>query len=367
VTGSSVENELPHRTTFSKFIIEAVRDGVGDAALTGLLNDVQTACKFIALAVSRGALHPVPASGTDVNVQGEQQKPLDVISNDIMLSECSRGGAVCAMASEELPDIYEIPQGYRRGSYLLAFDPLDGSSNLDVNVTVGTIFSVMRADEGVTNPTAADFLKPGSQQVAAGFALHGPSSMIVITLGRGVHGFTLDREIGAYTLTHPDMRISESTNEFAINASNERFWEPPVRHYVEECVAGKAGARGEDFNMRWIASMVADVYRILVRGGLFMYPRDTKDVTKPGRLRLLYEASPMAMIVEQAGGLATTGRERILDIVPTSLHQRVPVILGSRNEVERLSKYHAAYDRGEDLAFDSPLFNARSMFRTTTT
>jgi fructose-1,6-bisphosphatase len=187
--------------------------------------------------------------------------------------------------------------------------------------------------------------------------------MIVLTLGRGVHGFTLDREIGAYTLTHPDMRIPETTHEFAINASNERFWEPPVRHYVEECIAGKSGPRGEDFNMRWIASMVAEVYRILVRGGLFMYPRDTKDPSKPGRLRLLYEASPMAMIVEQAGGLASTGRERILDIVPTSLHQRVPVILGSRAEVERLAKYHAAYDRGEDLAFDSPLFNVRSMFR----
>ena len=187
--------------------------------------------------------------------------------------------------------------------------------------------------------------------------------MIVLTLGRGVHGFTLDREIGAYTLTHPNMRIPATSREFAINASNERFWEPPVRHYVEECVSGTAGARGDDFNMRWVASMVADVYRILVRGGLFMYPRDSKDPSKAGRLRLLYEANPMAMIVEQAGGLATTGRERLLDIVPTSLHQRVPVILGSREEVERLTKYHAAYDRGEDLVFDSPLFSTRSMFR----
>jgi fructose-1,6-bisphosphatase len=179
-----------------------------------------------------------------------------------------------------------------------------------------------------------------------------------------VHGFTLDPEIGAYTLTHPDMRIPENSREFAINASNERFWEPPVRHYVEECIAGKSGSRGVDFNMRWVASLVAEVHRILVRGGVFMYPRDGKDPSKAGRLRLLYEANPMAMLVEQAGGAASTGRERILEIVPTGLHQRVPVILGSRNEVERLVRYHATYDRGDELAFATPLFNARSLFRT---
>ena len=353
------------RTTFSKFIIEQeLRAAVPDPHLTALLNDIQTACKYIALAVSRGSLATGESVRTATNVQGEEQKALDVISNDIMLEQCEQGGTVCGMASEEMDELYPIAREHRRGRYLLAFDPLDGSSNLDVNVTVGTIFSILRAPEGVTEPTTEHFLQPGSAQVAAGFALHGPCSMIVITVGSGVHGFTLDREIGAYTLTHPSMRVPENTREFAINASNERFWEPPVRHYVAECIAGSEGARGVDFNMRWVASMVAEVFRILVRGGLFMYPRDTKDLTKPGRLRLLYEANPMAMIVEQAGGAASTGRERILDLQPVALHQRVPVILGSRSEVERLVQYHQAYDAGEDLAFDAPLFSSRTMFRS---
>jgi fructose-1,6-bisphosphatase I/sedoheptulose-1,7-bisphosphatase/fructose-1,6-bisphosphatase I len=187
--------------------------------------------------------------------------------------------------------------------------------------------------------------------------------MIVLTLGTGVHGFTLDPEIGAYILTHPDLAIPADTHEFAVNASNRRFWEPPVQRYVEECLEGRTGVRGKDFNMRWIASLVAEVHRILMRGGLFMYPRDTKDPAKPGRLRLLYEANPIAWIVEQAGGMATTGRERILDVRPDSLHQRVPVILGSRHEVARLARYHQEFDRGEDQPFRSPLFNERSLFR----
>jgi fructose-1,6-bisphosphatase I len=357
---------MPHRrTTFSKFIIEEQRRRPNpDPDLTALLNDIQTACKFIASAISRGTLLNAPGAERRVNVQGEEQRLLDVVANEIMLRECEWGGKLCGMASEELDEPYLIPHAYPRGPYLLVFDPLDGSSNLDVNVTVGTIFSVLRAPEGVSEPRADAFLRPGTEQLAAGFALYGPASMIVITLGAGVHGFTLDPEIGAYTLSHPDMRIAEETREFAINASNERFWEPPVRHYVEECIAGKAGARDVDFNMRWVASLVAEVHRILVRGGVFLYPRDTKDPAKAGRLRLLYEANPMAMIVEQAGGVATTGRERILDIVPTSLHQRVPLILGSRQEVERLRRYHDAYDRGEELGFATPLFNTRSLFRT---
>jgi fructose-1,6-bisphosphatase len=189
--------------------------------------------------------------------------------------------------------------------------------------------------------------------------------MIVITLGTGVHGFTLDPEIGAYILTHPSLSIAEDTQEFAINASNQRFWEPPVRRYVEECLAGRSGVRGKDFNMRWIASLVAEVHRILMRGGLFMYPADTRDPAKPGRLRLLYEANPMAMLIEQAGGAASTGRGRIQEVVPVSLHQRVPVILGSRNEVMRLARYHGEFDRGE-VAFTSPLFNERTLFGVAT-
>jgi fructose-1,6-bisphosphatase len=355
---------MPYRrTTLSKFIIEEQRKLEGGAELIALVNDIQTACKYIASAVAKGAL-AVPRGGAGaINVQGEEQQPLDLIANDIMLGSCEWGGYLAGMASEELEAPYEIPAAYPRGKYLLVFDPLDGSSNLDVNVTVGTIFSVLRAPEGVTSPTVQDFLQPGTAQVCAGYALYGPSAMIVLTLGTGVHGFTLDPEIGAYLLTHPNLTIPADTQEFAVNTSNQRFWEPPVKRYVEECIAGKSGVRGKDFNMRWIASMVAEVHRILMRGGLFMYPRDTKDPGKPGRLRLLYEASPIGWLVEQAGGAASTGRGRILEVVPTSLHQRVPVILGSKHEVERLARYHAEYDRGEDQPFSSPLFNTRSLYR----
>ncbi len=359
---------MPHsRTTFSKFIIEDQRRRGGtDPELTALLNDVQTACKYIASAVSRGNLNdPSGAVVTTVNVQGEEQKKLDVISNEIMLREIEFGGTTCGMVSEENDEPVSIPDGHPKGKYLIAFDPLDGSSNLDVNLTVGTIFSIMRAPDECEKPTVEDFLKPGTEQLAAGFALYGSASMIVITVGDGVHGFTLDREIGAFILTHPRMQIPQETREFAINASNQRHWETPVKHYVEECIAGKSGVRGVDFNMRWVASLVAEVFRILVRGGLFMYPRDTKDASREGRLRLLYEANPMAMIVEQAGGAATTGRERILDLQPKDIHQRVPLILGSISEVERLTRYHEAHDRGEELVFATPLFKERSLFRAT--
>src|SRR5512143_1385209 len=352
---------LHGRTTLSKFIIEEQRHLAGGAELIALVNDIQTACKYIASAVAHGALTGARGSTGQLNVQGEDQKPLDRIANDIMLASCEWGGYLAGMVSEEMDAPYPIPAQYPRGRYLLVFDPLDGSSNLDVNVTVGTIFSVLRAPEGVVDPKPEDFLQPGSKQVCAGYALYGPAAMIVLTLGTGVHGFTLEPEIGAYILTHPNLAIAEDTQEFAVNASNQRFWEPPVRRYVEECLAGKTGTRGKDFNMRWSASLVAEVHRILMRGGLFMYPKDTKDPTKPGRLRLLYEANPMAMLVEQAGGAASTGRGRILDAIPASLHQRVPVILGSKSEVDRLERYHAEHDRGE-VAFSSPLFNERSLF-----
>ncbi len=352
------------RTTFSKFIIEDQRRmAEPDPQLTALLNDIQTACKYIASAVSRGALRGLQTSPVTTNVQGDVQKPLDVIANEIMLRNCEWGGELCGMASEEMEAPYPIPQQYPRGRYLLLFDPLDGSSNLDVDVTVGTIFSVLRAPEGVTHPSVCDFLQPGTQQVCAGYALYGPSVMLVVTMGRGVHGFTLDPEIGAFTLTHPDLCIPETCHEFAINTSNARFWEPPVQRYVDECVKGNSGPREADFNMRWIASLVAEVHRILVRGGLFMYPKDTRDPAKPGQLRLMYEANPVAFLIEQAGGRASTGRGRLLEVVPTELHQRIPVILGSSGEVERLERYHREYDAGEDREFESPLFNVRSLFR----
>ena len=286
-----------------------------------------------------------------------------MIANDIMLRSCEWGGQLCGMASEEMEAPYQIPGQYPRGRYLLLFDPLDGSSNIDVDVTVGTIFSVLRAPDGVSEPKPEDFLQPGTRQVCAGYALYGPSAMLVVTMGRGVHGFTLDPQIGAFTLTHPMMRIPDEAREFAINTSNARFWEPPVQRYVDECVKGSSGPRSADFNMRWIASLVAEVHRILVRGGLFMYPKDTKDPSKAGRLRLLYEANPIALLIEQANGRASTGRGRLFEVVPNDLHQRISVILGSRSEVERIERYYREYDAGEDREFASPLFNVRSLFR----
>ena len=351
------------RTNVNKFLVEEQRRNpalAGDFSM--LVSDIVRSCKTISQSVSRGALAGVLGDAGSDNVQGEAQKKLDVLANDSFLHHCEWGGHLAALASEEMDEILPIPATHPRGAYLLVFDPLDGSSNIDVNLSVGSIFSILRCPGDIENPTEADFLQPGTQQVAAGYAIYGPATMLVLTVGNGVHGFTLDREIGEFLLTHPDLKVTPATKEFAINTSNERFWEPPVRRYVEECLAGKTGERGKDFNMRWIASMVAEVHRILMRGGVFMYPRDTKDPSKPGRLRLLYEANPMAMIIEQAGGRASTGRQDILQLQPESLHQRVPVILGSREEVERLERYHSEYDRGEDKPFTSPLFGTRSLF-----
>ena len=335
--------QVESRPTITEFLLREQRKApAATGAFTAVINNVRLACKRIAHAVGQGALSGAVGSAGTQNVQGETQVPLDVLADEIFVRTSEWSGTLAGLVSEEREEPIQIPEEHPRGRYLLVFDPLDGSSNVDVNVSVGSIFSVLRCPEGVTEPRAKDFLQPGTKQVAAGYAIYGPTTMLVLTLGRGTHGFTLDRAMGEFILTHPDMKVPASTREFAINASNERFWEPPVRRYVAECVQGKTGTRGADFNMRWIASMVAEVHRILVRGGLFMYPRDTKDPAKPGRLRLMYEANPMAMIVEQAGGAATTGRERLLDIAPTALHQRVAVFLGSRSEVEVVTRYHAA-------------------------
>jgi len=328
------------RTTVTHFIIDAMREKQGHGNLTLLLNDVVTACKVISDQVNHGALVGALGSAGSENIQGETQKKLDILSNDIFLRFNEVGGHLAGMASEEMDDPYALPEGAPRGKYLLLFDPLDGSSNIDVNVSVGTIFSILKCPEGVTHPEVEDFLQPGTTQVCAGYALYGPSSMLVLTTGDGVNGFTLDQNVGEFMLTHPDMTIPEDTREFAINASNSRFWEAPVKRYVDECLAGEEGPRGENFNMRWIASMVAEVHRILVRGGIFMYPMDERMRSKGGKLRLMYEANPMGFIVEQAGGVCSTGRERIMDIKPSGLHQRVPVILGSKNEVDRVVSYH---------------------------
>jgi len=354
------------RTTLTQFLIEEQRrhpQATGE--FSGLLNVIGTACKLIANAVNKGALIGVLGSAGAENVQGEVQKKLDVISNELMLHSNEWAGHLAAMASEEMDHIYLIPARYPRGKYLLLFDPLDGSSNIDVNISVGTIFSILRSPSPDAEPTPEDFLQPGAQQVCAGFTLYGPSTMLVITAGNGVNGFTLDRDVGEFVLTHPLMRIADDAMEFAINASNERFWETPVKRYVSECLAGKSGPRGKDFNMRWVASLVAETYRILMRGGVFMYPKDTKDPAKAGRLRLMYEANPISFIVEQAGGMSTTGRERTLEVAPNDIHQRVPFIFGSKNEVERIIRYHSEYAQGieSEQDFGMPLFNTRSLFR----
>ena len=354
---------MPLKSTLTEFIIgEQRKYSQATGGFTALLNDIRLACKRISYLIGKGALGGVHGAAAGENIQGERQMKLDVMANDIFLRTNEWGGHLAAMVSEELEAVYQIPAQNPRGRYLLAFDPLDGSSNIDVNVTVGSIFSVLRCPEGVTEPTAQDFLQPGSEQVCAGYAIYGPTTMLVLTLGHGVYGFTLDREIGEFILTHPELRIPAQTSEFAINSSNERFWEPPVKRYISECLAGASGPRAKDFNMRWIASFVAEAHRILMRGGLFMYPKDNKDPVKPGRLRLLYEANPMAFLVEQAGGAASTGRARMLEVAPEGLHQRVPVILGSKEEVERIARYHAEYDQGVDQPYTSPLFNKRSLF-----
>ncbi|MBK8067886.1 MAG: class 1 fructose-bisphosphatase [Rhodanobacteraceae bacterium] len=327
--------------SLTRFLIEEQREhGRINSDLRLLIEVVARACKGISIAVGKGALGGVLGSADSENIQGEVQKKLDVLSNEILLEANEWGGHLAAIASEEMDHPHAIPNRYPKGEYLLLFDPLDGSSNIDVNVSVGTIFSVLRCPDGVTEPTEADFLQPGSQQLAAGYAVYGPSTILVLTTGSGTHSFTLDREVGSFVLTGRNLRIPEETSEFAINMSNIRHWQAPMRRYIDELLAGKTGPRGRDFNMRWVASMVADVHRILTRGGIFMYPRDLKDPSKPGRLRLMYEANPMAFIVEQAGGAATTGLMRMLDVQPTELHQRVPVFLGSRAEVERVSAYH---------------------------
>ncbi len=327
--------------SLTRFLLEEQRaKGLINADLRLLIEVVSRACKSISIAIGKGSLGGALGSAGSENVQGEVQKKLDVLSNEILLEANEWGGHLAALASEEMDDPHPIPHRYPKGEYLLVFDPLDGSSNIDVNISVGTIFSVLRCPDGVSEPDAQAFLQPGAKQVAAGYAVYGPNTLLVLTLGDGVHVFTLDREMGSFILSQQNLRIPEETSEFAINMSNQRHWEAPVQRYISELVAGTTGPRERDFNMRWVASMVADVHRILTRGGIFLYPRDTRDSSKPGKLRLLYEANPMSFIVEQAGGAASTGHQRILDVQPTSLHERIAVILGSKNEVERVGAYH---------------------------
>jgi len=366
-----MSSSAPRATLVRYLIEERRRFPQASGELNGLLLDVSVACKAIARIVAFGALDDAtgPMSGgsapsTGINVQGEVQKPLDVLSNELFVRMNEWNGHLAGMASEEMTLPHQIPAAYPRGKYLLVFDPLDGSSNIDVNLTVGSIFSILRAPPSVIESgrdvTEDDFLQPGATQVAAGYALYGPTTMFVLTVGNGVTCFTLNPNLGEFVLTHAGVQVPDETHEFAINSSNARFWEAPVKRYVDECLAGRSGPRAKDFNMRWIASMVADAHRILMRGGVFLYPRDTKDAAKPGRLRLLYEANPIAFLMEQAGARASTGRQPLLGVMPTSLHQRIGVIFGSRSEVERIERYHH-----EPSAHDSanPLFAERGLFR----
>jgi fructose-1,6-bisphosphatase I len=334
---------MAKRISLTQYLVEQERQhGHITAQLRLLIEVVARACKRIAISVNKGALGDVLGSAGSENVQGEVQKKLDVISNEVLIEANEWGGHLAAMASEEMDSIHLVPNRYPQGEYLLLFDPLDGSSNIDVNVSIGTIFSVLRKVGHTRGISEEDFLQPGRQQAAAGYCVYGPQTTLVLTVGDGVAMFTLDREQGSFVLTQDNVQIPADTKEFAINMSNMRHWAPPVRRYIDECLAGKEGPRGKDYNMRWIASMVADVHRILSRGGVFMYPWDKREPDKPGKLRLMYEANPMAFLVEQAGGMATNGQQRIMDIGPKKLHERVSVILGSRNEVQRVTDYHVA-------------------------
>jgi fructose-1,6-bisphosphatase I / sedoheptulose-1,7-bisphosphatase len=351
------------RMTLSRFLAaEAHHHGDATGELSALILDVAAACLQIAEKVRHGALGDASGSAVAKNPQGDTQQTLDIVANDIFLRANETGGRVAGMVSEEMEAPYAIPPDRAKGKYLLVFDPLDGSSNIDVNVAVGSIFSILCAGTSQTADAAAEFLQRGSRQVCAGYAIYGPATMLVLTFGRGVHGFTLEPQLGIFLLTHPSMTIPAAASEFAINASNCRFWEPAVKRYIDECLAGKTGPRGKDFNMRWIASLVAEVHRILVRGGVFLYPRDCKEPAKPGRLRLLYEANPVSYIVEQAGGRSVSGCDRILDIEPSGLHQRIGLIFGAQEEVERIESYHR--DQGAPRE-DAPLFTNRGLFRTT--
>jgi fructose-1,6-bisphosphatase I / sedoheptulose-1,7-bisphosphatase len=349
--------------TLTQYLIEERRRfPQASGQFNSVILAVALACKALSRKVAYGALAGVYGQAVEANAQDETEQKLDRLANDTFLHCLQWGGYVRGLLSEQMRDpLLLTASDGGAGDYLLAFDPLDGSSNIDVNLSVGSIFSVLRASDGDQPCGVGDFLQPGFRQVAAGYALYGPSTMFVLTVGHGTHGFTLNPELGEFLLTHPDLKVPEEAQEFAINTSNSRFWEAPIRRYVEECLAGGNGPRQKDFNMRWIASMVADAHRILTRGGVFMYPRDTKDPSKPGRLRLLYACNPIGMLIEQAGGRASTGEAPILQIVPCEPHQRIGFVFGSRKEVERIERYHR--EKTQERELDTPLFNLRGLFR----
>ncbi len=360
---------MPRTRTLETHVIEEERRGLA-RGVGGLLLDLAKGVKAISAVLARAVVcGAIGAVGGD-----DPQARMDLLANDLLLSACSADGSVAAVASEELPEP-RLVFGRSAAPLLVALDALDGSCNLCVNVTVGTIFSVLPRPADVPLGPAA-FLQPGTRQLCAGYALYGPSTMLVVTTGGAVNGFTLDAAAGSFVLTHPEMRLREETREFAINASTARHWDRPVRRYVEECVAGGAGPRGADFDMRWVGSVVTDVHRVLVRGGTLMYPGGGAGNGAGGAngggggsggasLRLVYEANPVALLVERAGGAASTGRGRVLELVPRDLADRTPIIVGPAREVERIVSYHADPDGGRERPYTSPLFNARSLLRDT--
>ena len=326
-------------TNFKQYLVRAKPKGAAiPAGLQDLLLAVVNTCSTLSHEVAQGALIGLLGSAGSGNVQGEVQQKLDIIANDQLIDGVKGCKALAGLASEEM----ELPVAVQgTGDYLLLFDPLDGSSNIDVNVSIGTIFSILKKQDPNAPLQTSDFLLSGRHQVAAAYVVYGPQTTMALTLGDGVVMFTLNKETGEFLLIKDAVTISTSTKEFAINMSNMRHWAEPVRRYVEECLAGTTGVRDKDFNMRWIASMVADVHRVLSRGGVFMYPWDKRDPKKAGKLRLMYEANPMSFLVEQAGGSSINGTQTIMDLQPTGLHERVSVMLGSKEEIDRLRQYHS--------------------------
>ena len=333
-------------TTITQFLIEEQRripSATGD--LTAVINDIVTACKAITSGMRYGALADGDLLGASSieNVQGETQKTLDIVANELFLRRTEFGGHVAAMASEEMEKIYQLPERYPKGRYLLLYDPVDGSSNISENASIGTIFSLLRRPEGASGqPEPEEFLQSGDRQVCAGYAIYGPSSMIIMTTGNGVHGFTLDPLVGEYILTHKNLTIPANSSRYFINTAFIRHWDEPVKSYISDCLDGRDGAFGRDFDQRWSAGAVADVHRVLMSGGIYINPLHgrLREAGLAGKLRLLYEVNPLSFLVEQAGGLASTGEDRTLEIQPDSIHQRCPAILGSRNEVnDLLSRY----------------------------
>ncbi len=321
-------------------LAQYLKDHSANAAVSDLITTVTEVGKTISQLLQKGALADILGEAGNQNVQGEEQKKLDVLANDMLLEALAKNLHCAGVASEELDN--STPAN-ADGSLLILFDPLDGSSNIDINMAVGTIFSILPYQRQGSISEDRDFLQAGSHQLAAGYLLYGTSTMLALSIEDKVVMFSLDPESGDFLLIEDNVQIAADTSEYAINASNYRYWRAPMQQYIDELIAGETGVRGRDFNTRWVAAMVGDVHRILCRGGLFTYPFDTKHANKAGKLRLMYEANPMSLLIERAGGMATDAVTRILDIEPTDIHQRVPVVLGSKNEVAYVKQLHVEH------------------------